>query len=306
MLTLIFFCVFCAITLLVTGLTMKSEHEMLQERVQAQSLWHDTQNAPGADLELPFRQRVVLPFLRFLAKFAGRLTPQGAIQALDEKLETAGHPWRIRAVEFIGLKVLSIIVFTVLGILSVKLMDTYLLKISVLVIGILIGVILPDFLLQYDINKRQSAIRKVLPDTLDLLTVCVESGLGLDAAIQKVVEKLESPLSMELGRALQEMQIGKMRSEALRDMATRLKVAEVTTFVAAVRQAEQFGVSIANVLQVQSETLRSQRSQWAKELASEMPVKMLFPLVFFIFPAIFVVLLAPAAMQIARALSIIK
>jgi tight adherence protein C len=121
-----------------------------------------------------------------------------------------------------------------------------------------------------------------------------------------VIEKLKSPLSTEMERALQEMRIGKLRSESLRDMAKRLKIQELSSFVAAICQAEQLGVSIAQVLKVQSEALRQTRSQRAREMAAKLPVKMLFPLVFFIFPALFVVVLAPGAIQIGRALGIIK
>ncbi|MCL6630717.1 MAG: type II secretion system F family protein, partial [Armatimonadetes bacterium] len=142
-----------------------------------------------------------------------------------------------------------------------------------------------------------------LADTLDLLTVSVEAGLGLDGAMQKVVEKLKNPLSEELGRALREMQIGKLRAEALKDMASRVRVQELSSFVASICQAEQLGVSIARVLRVQGDTIRSQRSQRARETAAKLPVKMLFPLVFCIFPAIFVVIAGSGAISIWRAFS---
>ena len=161
-------------------------------------------------------------------------------------------------------------------------------------------------MLQRTVSERQAGIRRVLPDTLDLLTVSVEAGLGLDGAMQKVVEKLRSPLSDEMVRALQEMRIGKLRVEALRNMAKRARVQELTTFVAAICQADQLGVSIAHVLKVQSDTLRTVRSQKAREAASKLPVKMLFPLVFCIFPALFVIILAPGVINIARAFGIGK
>lgn len=130
----------------------------------------------------------------------------------------------------------------------------------------------------------------------------VEAGLGLDGAMQRAVEKMKGPLPSEMERALREMQIGKLRAEALRDMAQRVKVAELSSFVAAVCQAEQLGVSIAKVLRVQGETLRTQRSQRTREAAAKLPVKLLFPLIFFIFPALFVVVLAPGVIRTVKAL----
>jgi len=299
---------FGTVALLVIGLTMRSEREMIQERMQ-------THAQPGAmavssvelDLEAAFRDRIALPFLRWLAAVGGRLTPTGAMRVTDEKLETAGRPWNLTATEFTGLKVLSIGLLTVAGIMLAKLLDTPpLSKLALLVILVFIGVILPDYLLQRTVNERQAKIRRALPDTLDLLSVSVEAGLGLDGAMQKVVEKLKGPLSDEMERALQEMQVGKLRAEALKDMAGRVKVSELTIFVAAICQAEQLGVSISKVLRVQGETLRSQRTQRAREAAAKLPVKMLFPLVFLIFPAIGVVILAPGVIQIFRALGITR
>src|SRR5439155_22304528 len=143
-----------------------------------------------------------------------------------------------------------------------------------------------------------------LPDILDLLIVSVEAGLGFDDAIDKVVEKMKGPFPDELRRVLQEMQLGKKRVEALRDMAARIEVSEVSTFVAAIYQADQLGVSMARVLHVQAETMRVARSQRIREMAAKLPVKMLFPLVFFIFPAIFVIIIGPGVISIMKALVI--
>jgi tight adherence protein C len=302
-------CVFVAVLLLVLGITMRSQREIIRDRMET----HGTIAAPldtgsvELEAELPFGQRVVLPILRSLSLIGGRLTPGGTLQVTDEKLETAGRPWGLGAREFLGLKVLSIIVLTILGIAAAKILaTTVLLRFVLLALFFFIGFILPDYMLQQTINNRQSSVRKMLADTLDLLTVSVEAGLGLDGAMQKVIEKLHSPLSDEMARALQEMRVGKLRTEALRDMAHRVKVAELTIFVAAICQADQLGISIAKVLRVQGDTLRTQRAQRAREAASKLPVKMLFPLVLFIFPAIFVVILAPGAIGIGRALGIIK
>ena len=308
MLALIAACTFGTVSLLIVGLTMRSEREIMQERMRMHSQSGGaTVSSVELDLEAAFRERVVLPFLRWLADIGMRFTPSGAIQAVEEKLETAGRPWNLGGREFMGLRVLSIALSVLLGVASAKIIDASpFLRVVLLIIIIFIGAILPDYLLQRAVNQRQLRIRRALADTLDLLSVSVEAGLGLDGAMQIVVEKLKGPLSDEMERALQEMQIGKLRAEALKDMAKRVKVPELSSFVAAICQADQLGVSIAKVLRVQGETLRSQRSQKARETAAKLPIKMLFPLVIFIFPAIFVVIAGPGAIQIARALGIIK
>ena len=307
MLFLIAVCAAVTISLLTIGLTMKSERGMIQERMVLHSQgMAPSATAAEADFELPFGERVVLPILRSLAAIVAGLTPAGALKAAEEKLDSAGRPWRLGGKEFIGLKVLSLALFILLAVSAAKFMNAgFFIRLALLILLILVGLVLPDAILNHAVANRQWAIRKALPDTLDLLLVSVEAGLGLDGAIQKVVEKLDSPLSVELGAALQEMQLGKRRAQALRDTADRAKVPELSSFVAAVIQADQLGVSIAKVLHVQSETLRTQRSIRAREAAAKLPVKMLVPLVFCIFPALFVVVLSPGVVRIAKALGLL-
>ena len=159
---------------------------------------------------------------------------------------------------------------------------------------------MPNLLLTSRVNSRQNEIRKAMPDALDLLTICVEAGLGFDASMKKVNEKWENELALAFGRALQEMQLGKLRREALRDMADRLGVSEMDSFVAAVIQSEQLGVSMAKVLRIQSDDMRVRRRQRAEELAQTAPIKMLFPMALLIFPTIMIVLLGPAALLLLR------
>jgi tight adherence protein C len=153
-------------------------------------------------------------------------------------------------------------------------------------------------LLQSQINARQKDIRKAMPDALDLLTICVEAGLGFDAAMSKVSEKWESQLSLALMRALREIQLGKPRREALKDMSDRIELPEMTSFVAAVIQSEILGVSLAKVLRIQSDQMRVRRRQRAEESAHQAPIKMIIPMALLTFPSIFIILLAPAGMQI--------
>lgn len=308
MLILIALCTFGTVLLFILGLTIRSEREILHERIETLSTKGEIDgSAFSPELSEPLPDRVIKPFLRRLADLVTKLTPAGALQVAEAKLDTAGRPWRLGGKEFIGLKVLSIALFAVVAILAAKFFSgSQFAKLAVMVILIFIGTILPDYLLQKAVNNRQSAIRKVLADTLDLLTVSVEAGLSLDGAIQRVVEKLVSPLSTELQQVLHEVSVGKPRADALKEMAKRTGVPELTAFVAAVCQADQLGVSIAKVLRVQGDTLRVQRAQRAREEAAKLPVKLLVPLVFCIFPAIFVVILGPAVIQIYRAFGVVK
>jgi len=168
------------------------------------------------------------------------------------------------------------------------------------VVGGALGYFMPVMSLGSKITKRQKDIVKSLPDALDLLTICVEAGLGFDAAMAKVAEKWDNELCLAFSRVIQELQLGKLRREALRDMADRMEVRDVSTFIAAIIQADQLGVSIAKVLRIQSEQMRMRRRQRAEEMASMAGIKMLPAIVFLIFPAIFIILLGPAVIQVIQ------
>jgi tight adherence protein C len=166
--------------------------------------------------------------------------------------------------------------------------------------GAAVGFMMPQLLLRSKIDRRKQAIIKKFPDALDLMSICVDAGLTFDGAMSKVDEKWDDPLAREFGRVIHELQLGKSRRQALRDMSDRIDVSDVSSFIAAVLQADQLGVSIGKVLRIQSEQMRIRRRQRAEEKAHQAPVKMLFPMVFLIFPAMFIVLLGPAAFQIIR------
>jgi tight adherence protein C len=162
----------------------------------------------------------------------------------------------------------------------------------------MLGFFFPDYWVGRKIKKRRKAILLGIPDTLDLLTISVRAGLGFDAALGKVTEKVKGPLPDEFRRALAEIRVGKTRKDALRDIVSRTDVPALTNFIGAIIQAEQLGVSISKVLQVQSEQLRIERRQRAEEAAAKAPIKMLFPLVGCIFPSMFIVILGPAIILI--------
>ena len=173
-------------------------------------------------------------------------------------------------------------------------------SLSLVASGLGLGFYLPLIWLNRRIGKRQHDMERALPDALDLLTISVEAGLGFDAAIAKVSEKFDNELGRAFARVNAEVRLGKIRREALRDMANRAGVQDISNFIAAVIQADQLGVSLSKVLRVQSEQMRIRRRQRAEELAAQAPIKMLFPLVFLVFPSIFIVLLGPAAIQIQK------
>jgi len=256
------------------------------------------------EMQQPFSQRVVLPFLRRIGEVSTRFTPQKVLQDTTRKLELAGNPGRVDAGTFLASRfVIAAIFGGLLLLVSILSPNKWALGQTVLVVFIftVLGFFFPQLWLQGRINARQKDIRKAMPDALDLLTICVEAGLGFEAAMSKVSEKWQNELSVALLRAIREIQLGKARRDALRDMADRIGIPEMTSFVAAVIQSEILGVSLAKILRIQSDQMRIKRRQRAQEEAGQAPIKMILPLALLIFPSIFIILLTPAAIQMQRA-----
>lgn len=252
------------------------------------------------ELSQPFSERVLLPLITGLAEFVMRLSPAQSREALQHKLDLAGNPYEVT--RFVGTRVLAALLFGGLGVVLffvAKSLSTVQ-RILVPIVGAGLGYFLPVLSLGGKISRRQKDIVKSLPDALDLLTICVEAGLGFDMAMQRVAEKWDDELSIAFNRVIQELQLGKLRREALRDMADRMDVQDVSTFVAAIIQADQLGVSIARVLRIQSDQMRLRRRQRAEELASQAGIKMLPAIAFLIFPSIFIILLGPAVIQVIK------
>jgi tight adherence protein C len=231
----------------------------------------------------------------------GRLGRASSTEVAEKRLAMAGNPGDLKLTDWMGVKILvsiamGAIMFLLVGVLSRNLTGGLLIA----ALGAGIGYLAPEFWLGRKIKARQKVILVMIPDTLDLLTISVRAGLGFDAALAKVVEKLPGPLSDEFRRALAEVRVGKARRDALRDMVPRTNVAPLSNFIGAIVQAEQLGVSISKVLQIQSEQLRIERRQRAEEQAAKAPIKMLFPLVGCIFPSLFIVILGPALISIAK------
>lgn len=308
MLFVIMLLAFLSVMLLVLGLATPTRPAApsFRDRIGRISQATEDSNAAlslsDAQFHASFGDRIVRPMLLRLAVLTDRLLPGKSPEALRLALSRAGNPGGLGVAEFNGLRLICLIVFFVSGFLVAHtLAGAAQTRVLTFIVCLIAGIVLPDTLLQQKTTKRQALIRKALPDTIDLLIVSVEAGMGFDGAISKVVEKTKGPLTEELALCLDEIRVGKMRGDALKDMAARIDIPEITSFVAAVYQADQLGVSIARVLHVQSEAIRTARVQRIREIAAKLPVKMLFPLVFFIFPAIFVVLLGPGFLHILKA-----
>lgn len=275
-----------------------SRLEKIKERVQKQ------ENKETHELEAPFYDRVIRPIGNKISDIINKITPKGMKKRIEEHLIMAGRPLNISVNQWFALKffisgvipVISIIYLAIINRLSFKLL--FVLGVFAVIVNLL-----PDLIIKQIIRNRQKLIENSLPDVLDLLTVSVEAGLSFDGALGRLVDNMPGVLASEFGRVLSEMRMGKSRRDALKDMSIRCGVPDLTTLVGALIQADELGVSISNVLRVQSAQMRIKRRQRAQEKAMKAPIKMLFPLVLFIFPTIFAVLLGPAVIRIINVFS---
>jgi tight adherence protein C len=236
----------------------------------------------------------------WLRVLATRLSPSGIATTLQRRLDLAGNPSRWTPDRILAAKGLGLLILGALGgLYGVRTIGMFVVGVAV---AATVGFFLPDILLYNAGLKRQEKIQKALPDALDMLTVCVEAGLGFDAALAQVARNTTGPLAGEFSRVLQEMQIGKSRTQALRAMTDRTTVPELRSFVSALVQAGELGITIADVLREQAKEMRVRRRQRAEEKAQKVPVKILFPLVFCLFPSMFVVIIGPGAISIVHVL----
>lgn len=257
-------------------------------------------STPTPEPSMPVSGRIFAPLTQTIAQQAARMMPTGMLRSIEQKLILAGEPITVNA--FIMMRLICAGLFFSLPLLLVYGGGMKIGMVSLGLIGAfgLVGIMLPGMWLSSRVSQRQHQIIKTLPDAFDLITTCVEAGLGLDAALARVAEKVEGAFADELSRTLRDIGLGKMRSEALRELSDRTGVPDLTTFVNAVIQAERMGSSVGQVLRVQSEQLRTRRRQRAEEQAYKAPVKMIFPLVLCIFPTLFIVILGPAAITIMQ------
>jgi len=290
------------IVLILIGLRAPQGAASLEERLSELGAMDRPPTLEEIELSVPFSERVLLPVLERVAQMVNRMTPAQTIERTRQKLEIAGLAPRVQPAIFLAIRYILIIALGGPLLLTVGISRSVPLfpRILLVAAGAALGYMLPVLWLGFKIRNRKHVVQRALPDALDLLTICVEAGLGFDAAMAKVVEKWDNELSNAFARVLQEIQFGKVRREALRSMAENLDVPDVSTFVAAVIQADQLGVSIAKVLRIQSNEMRVRRRLRAEELARQAPIKIMIPIAFLIFPALFIVLLGPSVIILKR------
>lgn len=286
--------VFATVTLFLMALFWKGEDPV---RARMASL-RGERAQPGPDLSLPFTDRMVTPLLDSLADKILAVLPHSLLGTLKKRLILAGSP--VNPSGYLLATAASMAVFGVLALTMILAVGAGFQAQQLLIVIVLavVGAVLPYLWLEGRIRRRQATIIKSLPDSFDLITTCVEAGLGLDAALSRVAEKVQGPFAEELSQTLREIGLGQSRRDALYDLGQRTGVPDLLTFVNAVIQAEQMGTSVGQVLRVQADQMRIRRRQRAEEQAHKAPVKMTFPLVLCIFPTLFLVILGPGAITI--------
>ncbi len=295
--------VFAAIATLIAGFATESHAVRISERVEdMQQRTRVVMEGTQLDTELSksIGERLIIPTLQRVRNQIMRLAPSQAVAAARDKLDRAGSPAGLTVSSFLALRFIAFIAGLIAAGALFMLWPTPMLLHRLLgsALLLLLGILSPDYYLDLKIKGRQYTIRKSLPDAIDLLVVSAEAGTGLDGALAVVIKRKRGPLVDEFSRVLAEMRLGKGRQQAWEDMATRVDLDELRMLVAALRQAEQLGVSIAKTLRTQADSLRTQRSLRVRQIAASLAIKMLFPLIFFILPALFITVLGPGLMTV--------
>jgi tight adherence protein C len=290
---------FIGVLLVVLGLASRRRVDPMEARIQ--QFGQAPRSLEEIEMQAPFAERFLRPLLQGTARALGRLTPGSTADGTAKRLRAAGLQGQMQPSDFIGMKGLGAIIGLAIGVAFAFLLHAAILGGLVLtMLGLILGYVAPDLWLRSRTDSRKVEIQNQLPDTIDLLTISVEAGLGFDQALGRIVSKSSNTLSREFGQVLQQMRLGIPRRDALRQMADRTGVDDVTQFVGAIVQAEQLGASVGRVLRVQSAEMRVRRRQRAQRLAQQAPIKMLFPMAFLILPSIFVVVLGPAIPRIVK------
>ena len=273
---------------------LTTERRAVARSVAAVQAMNSAPSVITAELERPFSERVIAPLGGRLVGVGRKITRADTATKIAHRLDIAGNPpaWDVNRI--IGLKVLGLGALAVLGFLFCLSRNYPASKALLITIGFAaFGYVLPNLLLKNAGDKRETLMRNALPDAIDLLTISVEAGLGFDAAVARVAKNTDGPLAQEFSRLLQEMQLGIGRSEAMRAMGERTSLPDLKSFCLAMVQADSLGIPIARVLRIQSNEMRTKRRQRAEEAAQKVPVKILFPVIFFILPTIFIVVIGP-------------
>jgi len=262
---------------------------------------YEVDNVRDQELLAPMKDRTIAPILARLTAIGNRYTPDGYTEKVRDKLVSSGNNSpdavdRFVAVKVVGVAMVPVVVILILGVVGMKGMSGLIctaLLVAVLVFG-------PDAILNRRVDERKKEIRTKLADVMDLLVISVEAGLGFEQALDRVVSSVPGPLTQEFGRMLGEVRAGSSRANAMRAMERRCDIPELRSFVLAILQADTFGVSIGRVLRAQADEMRIKRRQMAQERAQKAPVKMMIPMVFCVFPALFVVVIGPAIINITK------
>jgi tight adherence protein C len=295
--------VFLALVLAMSmiGVVSKERRGVARSMAAIQAMSQSTPDMLKTELERPFAERVLGPLGDQLVGTGRKLVRADTASKLEYRLNVAGNPPGWDANRLIGLKVLGLAVFGGIGFLYIAGMDWPFVRMVIGTAAVAaFGYLLPNVLLYNAGQKREKLMRNALPDALDLLTVSVEAGLGFDAAVDRVARNTDGPLAAEFARLLQEMNIGVGRTDAMRAMAERTSLDDLKSFCLAMVQADSLGIPIGRVLRIQSGEMRTKRRQRAEEKAQQVPVRMMIPLVLFILPCLFLVIMGPAAIQIAQ------
>lgn len=276
------------------------EKKEIQRRLnQLSSEEKQPQSAAEQELQKSFKERIILPLLHSFSRKSKKKTDKAQKEKLKQMLGQAGNPWGLNVDEFVALR--TVLTFSLLFVFELICFIARLPVIHFVMAGMMamiMSILVPNFYLKNKIAWRQKMVERKLPDVLDLLTVSVEAGLGFDSAMSKVVEKFEGPLADEFTLVLNEVKLGKKRKDSLRDMANKMEVEDLSNFISSLIQAEQLGVSLGNVLRIQSAQARQRRRQRAEEAAMKAPVKMLLPLVGCVFPTIFIIIFTPIVIRV--------
>lgn len=289
-----------AVILMVVGFARSSQPDTIGDRLS--QFTERPMTLSELELQQPFSQRVIVPLTKTILNQLGKFGPKQSNERIRTNLQQAGNPGNLTPAMFVGVRIgLAVLLIFIFGFVTFSSTDFFRALLFTAIGGVL-GYLLPSMWLGQQIKKRKHNITKQLPDILDLLTISVEAGLAFDAAMQRVTEKADNDLSKEFQRVLTDTRLGRPRRDALKDMANRTGVEDIQTFTAAIIQAEQLGVSISKILRVQADQMRIRRRQRAEEAAQKAPIKMLFPMVFLIFPSLFVVILGPAVPRLMESL----
>ncbi len=285
---------------IIAGIAIQRKDSSIQTRLMRYA--QPSMSLEEMELRMPISERILLPTLHRVSAKIYRATPNSQIQQTRQNIVRAGLTANMSVAQFQTRRLLLALAlgggFAFYGGL-IHLPSLTSLSLSLPLAAL--GYLYPSMWLGSNVRKRQLAIQKALPDAIDLLTVCVEAGLGFDAALARVISKWRTPLTEEFERLLADLRMGRVRREALKDLADRTDVADINSFVGALIQADLLGVGLVKVLRVQADQMRQRRRLRAEEQAQKAPIKMLFPLIFLIFPAVYIVILGPAILSLGKA-----